>query len=259
MPYINGDAEMALANEILRSTVGSEVHGLNLPGSDRDEMGIYIEPPEAVFRPGFPPQDNVVIRTANQYERSGPDDTDTVLYSLRRYLGLAAAGNPTVLLPLFAPRESLVKLTPLGANLRGIRRMFLSQNAVRKFLGYMHQQRQRMLGLDNRHTPARPELIERYGWDVKYGSHALRIANQGYEIATTGTLTLPIPEPLRSYLLSIKRGEVDRDAVAREIAEMEVETEVALASNAANLPEEADWDGIAAWSTHAHLQHWGAR
>lgn len=259
MPYVNGDSELAIANEILRSTVGSEVHGLNLPGSDRDEMGVYIEPPDSVFRPGAPPQDNVVIRTADQYERSTPDDIDLVLYSLRRYLGLAAAGNPTVLLPLFAPRESLVKTSMLGEELRGNRHMFLSRNAVRKFLGYMHQQRQRMLGLDNRHTPARPELIERYGWDVKYGSHALRIAHQGYEIASTGTLTLPVPEPLRSSILAVKRGEADRDEVAEAIVRVERLTEAALEENPAGLPEEADWDGITAWSTQAHLIHWNQR
>lgn len=259
MAYINGDAQMALANEILRSTVGSEVHGLNLPGSDRDEMGVYIEPAESVFRPGAPPQDNVVIRTADQYARSTPDDIDLVLYSLRRYLGLAAAGNPTVLLPLFAPQESLVRITPLGEELREIRGLFLSRSAVRKFLGYMHQQRQRMLGLDNRHTPARPELVERYGFDVKYASHALRIAHQGYEIATTGHLTLPVPEPLRSRILSVKRGEVDRGAVADEIVEVEQATKAALGGNVAGLPEGADREGITAWSAQAHLRHWGLR
>ena len=48
-----------------------------------------------------------------------------------------------------------------------------------------------MLGQSKRNVPNRPELIEKYGWDVKYGSHALRLAYQGFEIASTGTLSLP--------------------------------------------------------------------
>ena len=69
--------------------------------------------------------------------------------------------------------------------------------------------------------PNRPELIERYGWDVKYGSHALRLAYQGHEIASEGTLSLPMREPQRERVLAVKRGEVPRDEVSAEIAEKE--------------------------------------
>lgn len=51
-----------------------------------------------------------------------------------------------------------------------MRRKFLSQLAVERFLGYMRAQRERMLGLSKRNVPNRPELIEKYGWDVKYTS-----------------------------------------------------------------------------------------
>ena len=48
----------------------------------------------------------------------------------------------------------------------------------------MHSQHERMLGQSKRNVPNRPELIARHGWDVKYGSHALRLAYQGFEIAS---------------------------------------------------------------------------
>lgn len=41
-----GDPQVALPNEILRSVVGSGVHGIATEGTDdHDEMGVYIEPP----------------------------------------------------------------------------------------------------------------------------------------------------------------------------------------------------------------------
>jgi len=62
----------------------------------------------------------------------------------------------------------------------------------------MESQHERMLGGGKRNrVPVRPELIEKHGWDVKYGSHALRLALQGYEIASQGNLTLPLPDPER--------------------------------------------------------------
>lgn len=62
---------LVLDNEILRTTVGSEVHGIHVPGTeDHDEMGIYIEPPEYVFSP-TQVRDNYVSRTKPEGQRSG--------------------------------------------------------------------------------------------------------------------------------------------------------------------------------------------
>jgi uncharacterized protein len=52
-----GDPAVALPNEILRSVVGSGVHGIAIAGTDdHDEMGVCIEPPERVVGlvPGQP-------------------------------------------------------------------------------------------------------------------------------------------------------------------------------------------------------------
>jgi uncharacterized protein len=41
----HGERDLALAGEILRTVVGSGVHGIAIPGTDdHDEMGVYIEP-----------------------------------------------------------------------------------------------------------------------------------------------------------------------------------------------------------------------
>lgn len=165
-----GDRSVALPNEILRSVVGSGVHGIAIAGSDdHDEMGVYIEPPERVLGVERHRED-YIWRTQPEGARSGHGDTDLVLYSLRKYLRLAIKGNPTVMLPLFAPEESLIVVTPLGEELRDLRSAMLSRLAVERFLGYMRSQHERMLGQSKRNVPNRPELIERFGWDVKYGS-----------------------------------------------------------------------------------------
>lgn len=252
-----GDRQVAMDGEILRTVVGSGVHGIAVEGTDdHDEMGVYIEPARMVIGTD-PAQDNYIWRTQPEGHRSGPGDTDLVMHSLRKYLRLAAQGNPTALLPLWAPQNDVLACTTLGSALRGHRDAFMSKSAVERFLGYMRSQHERMLGHSKRNVPNRPELIEKYGWDVKYGSHALRLAYQGYEIARHGTLTLPMPDGAREHVLSVKRGEVAREDVSDDIRILTADVERLLADDSP-LPDQADWQRISEFSERAHLQAWGS-
>ncbi|TDQ01301.1 putative nucleotidyltransferase [Labedaea rhizosphaerae] len=256
----HGDREVAVAGEVLRTEVGSGVHGIAIKGTDdHDEMGIYVEPAARVL--GFGPRtDHYIYRTQPEGARSGPGDVDLVMYSLRKYLRLATKGNPTVLLPLYAPPESVMATTALGDELRAMRRELLSQQAVHRFLGFLHSQRKRLLGQEKRNVPNRPELIARYGYDVKYASHALRLAYQGLEIARDARLTLPMPEHERERVLRVKRGDVrDMHEALAEIDGVAAQVEQLLADGRTPLPERPDLDAITAWATDAHRRHWGWR
>lgn len=255
-----GDRDEAMAGEILRTVVGSGVHGIAIAGTDdHDEMGVYIERPGTVL--GLSEgRGDYISRTQPEGVRSGPGDTDLVMYSLRKYLRLAAKGNPTALIPLYAPAGHVLACNELGAELRDARHWFLSQEAVERFLGYMHSQHERMLGRGKQNrVPNRPELIEKYGWDVKYGSHALRLAYQGWEIAAHGTLTLPLRPDHRERVLSVKRGEVDRDEVSAEITEHEMAVRKVLDLGMSAVPERPNLAAINEWSVHAHGRSWGWR
>jgi hypothetical protein len=255
----HGDGAIARAGEILRTVVGSGVHGIAIAGTDdHDEMGVYIEPPGHVV--GLRrPADYYVFRTQPEGSRSGPGDTDLVMYSLRKYLRLATKGNPTALLPLFAPTDAVIVLTPFGEELRELAPAVLSRRAVYRFLGYMNAQRDRLLGVGRRGgVPNRPDLIERYGYDVKYASHALRLAYQGLEIARDGFLTLPMPEHERERVLRVKRGDVAALAeVVDEIDEVQASVEQILTAGTTPLPAEPDLDRISAWCVDVHRRHWG--
>lgn len=252
-----GDRNTALANEILRTVVGSGVHGIAIEGTDdHDEMGIFIEPRENVYGMG-PTLDHHIWRTQPEGARSGPGDTDLVMYSLRKYLRLAAKGNPTALLPLFAPESDVLVTSKLGESLREIRTLFLSQEAIHRFLGYMHQQHERMLGGGKRNrVPNRPELVEKYGFDVKYASHALRLALQGWEITTTGHLNLPMMDENRLLVLAVKQGRFGQQFVSDEIQYYTTQIRAALDGGHCPLPESPYWPMISKWSIEAHEQHW---
>lgn len=252
-----GDRDTALANEILRTVVGSGVHGIAIEGTDdHDEMGIFVEPRENIYGLG-PALDHHIWRTQPEGVRSGPGDTDLVIYSLRKYLRLAVKGNPTALIPLFAPESDVLVSSDIGESLRAIRTLFLSQEAVRRFLGYMQRQHERMLGGGKRNrVPNRPELVEKYGWDTKYGSHAIRLALQGWEIVSTGHLSLPMDDANRAHVLAVKRGEVPQAEVSAEISGIEQDIRRTLDSGACLLPERPHLPTISQWATEAHERHW---
>ena len=221
-------------------------------------MGVFIEPAHHVM--GLrEPLEQYVFRTQPEGARSGPGDVDLVIYSLRKYLRLAAKGNPTALLPLFAPPESVVVTTRLGEELRSLAPKVLSQQAVRRFLGYMDAQRERLRGGGKRNrVPSRPELVERFGFDVKYAAHALRLAYQGLEVARDGQLTLPMPDAERRRVLEVKSGGVATvDEVLAEIDDVQAQVEDLLATGRTALPPEPDWEVLGDWSVRAHRQHWG--
>lgn len=65
--------------------------------------------------------------------------------------------------------------------------------------------------------------------------HVVRLGYQGIELMSRGRLTLPMPEPQRSRVMSIRRGEVSEAEVISEIEAVERRLRASIA--ASPLPE----------------------
>jgi predicted nucleotidyltransferase len=256
--------EIVEQGTILRATVGSTVHGLHHSGQDdRDEMAVFIEPPEYLVglrlarRPGVRNAhrfEHWVERTQPEGVRSGPGDLDLVAYSLRKYVRLALKGHPTVLLLLFVPDELTQVETELGRRLRQLLPAMLSRRAGRGYLGYLRGQKERLLGTRGLRV-SRPELVEAHGFDTKYAMHALRLGYQGLELTESGRVTLPMPEPERARVLAVRHGERSFDEACREIDDVEHRLEAALERT--TLPDDPDEDVVNAFLVEAYRRAWG--
>lgn len=245
---------------MLRATVGSTVHGLNVSDAteDYDEMGVCVEDMSAAMGAAAP-FEQVVYRTAAVREgrhdaRSMAGDLDLVVYSLRKFVRLALKGNPTILTLLFAP--------PLEANARGLQlrefaSAFASRDAGRAFLGYLIAQRQRLLGERGQMRVHRPELVSAYGFDTKYAMHVLRLGLQGVEFLRTGRITLPMPEPERARLRAIRTGAESKQAVLTWAGKLEAE--VRDLCDTSPLPERAESGAVEAWMLDTYLENWKRR
>jgi len=167
-----------------------------------------------------------------------------VIYSARKWCRLALAANPTVLLPLFVPDSEVMFRNEAGAELVGNAGRFVSQLAAERCLGYLQSQRAAMTGEPGGHTN-RPELVALHGYDAKYAMHALRLGLQGVELLSTGRISLPVPEPSRTYLRSVRHGEVPLSEVLAAIDAAQADLERLRLSDAVPpLPDRAwvdDW------------------
>jgi hypothetical protein len=121
----------------------------------------------------------------------------------------------------------------------------------------MNQQHERMLS--GKKTPNRPELVAAHGFDTKYAAHALRLALQGYEIASTGHLSLPLPTEQRDLVLQVKRGLLSREQVSMLISEYEIEINDLLNYGHCLLPLQPHLPTLNAWTIQAHERFWSIR
>lgn len=157
--------EQILTNEFYRILAGSQLAGVATATSDRDEIGIYIESLEQMI--GLESsKESYQIRSAAVGTRSQLGDIDLTVYSLRKYMRLATDGNPSLLAPLFAPVDLILKTSVIAEELRELAPAIVSARAGWKHLGYLNGQRQRFVGEgQQRRVPNRPELIEEFGYD----------------------------------------------------------------------------------------------
>jgi predicted nucleotidyltransferase len=245
------DLPSSHGKEILRVEVGSTLHGTGLKGGeDHDEMGIFLEFPSTTI--GLDHIEHYEFRTAEKDQKSKPGDTDLIIYSMRKWCALALKGNPSVLLPLYAPKNKVIINTDIGKALRKHPEWFASKRAGHAFLGYMERQRARMQG--KRGKAGRIRNMPDGNIDWKYAMHMLRLGYQGIEFMESGQITLPIPGSVGEHLRKVRRGSVELKDVIFESELMEAELKSLLKKSP--LPDEPNKKRVNEFCVQAHLDFW---
>ena len=242
---------------ILLVEVGSTAHGTGLPGGeDHDEMGVVVESAGEVLGLDDRGRATVMQRTQPEGTRSGPGDTDRTLHSLRRFIRLAASGNPSILMALWAP---VLHSTPEGLELQALGEAFVGRHVIPRYRGYMQSQAQRLLGLrggghGRRGGGGREELIAEHGYDTKYAMHAARLGFQCVELLTECRLALPIEGEPADWLRAVRRGEVTFEEWWHRCLALDAQLEAMAADEA--VPERPDRERIESWTVLTHLRRW---
>ena len=242
---------------ILRCVVGSTVHGTSVSNQDdRDEMGICLEPPEYVTGLGKFEQyewHTAWDRPGGRANRSGPGDLDITIYSARKWMRLALAGNPTVLLPLFAPEY--VTINGAGLELIDHADRILSRNVGLRFAGYMRAQKARLTGARSKNVN-RPELVEAFGFDTKFAGHVVRLGMQGVEIMETGRLSLPMLYEQSQYVREVRTGKHSLEDILIEAEYWESELNRLIDSPNSAVRPTPDYEWANHWLHKSYTNHW---
>lgn len=118
-------------NICLLTLGGSHAYGMSTDTSDVDIRGCVLN------RPGE-------ILTGKYYEQFTNEETDTVIYSFNKIVGLMENCNPNVIEMLGCKPEHYLYLSDIGRNLIENKEMFLSKRCVNSFGEYANQQLRRL-------------------------------------------------------------------------------------------------------------------
>lgn len=237
-------------NLIMAYIGGSQAHGAKLASTDdTDWYGLYIPPPTKVL--GLEREEHFVFTTGGKLGGNGPLDVDVCLYTLMKWAGLAAKGNPSALHFLFAPLEFT---TSIWGQFALMPEVFLAKGHVKPFLGFAEDQMKRLLGQKGQKNVHRSELEQKHGYDTKYAMHVIRLYGEAKELMERGRITLPRPN--RQELIEIRAGKYSLSEI-RELG-MQLESEARAAQVTSPLPDNVDREAINRLLVEAHLQLWTA-
>lgn len=211
--------------------MGSFAYGVDSDTSDYDVYGWAIPPKDQIFPHlaghihGFGPPFKT-FETYQQHHMVDPSEKagagreyDYTVHSIVKYFNLTMANNPNMVDSLFVPQRCILYMTPIGQMVREKRHLFLTKRSWHTFKGYAYQQLHKLRIKKPGKDSKRHESVEKYGWDVKFGYHVVRLMNEVEQILTEGDIDL---ERSREQLKAIRRGEWTLEQVERYFTEREM-------------------------------------
>lgn len=245
-------------NVQLEVIMGSVSYGVSSDMSDVDIYALIIPKKEIIFPhlagviKGFGYQGE----TFNEFSQHHIKDMDKereydiTAMNIVKFFELAKDGNPNIIDMLFVPQNCVLHITQIGNLIRENRRLFLSKRCFKKFKGYAYGQ---VKHLENKQPVGkRMRTVEKYGWDVKFGYHIVRLLNEIEQILITGDLNL---QENNEQLKAIRRGDWTEQQVRDFFAKKEQELETAYLQS--KLREEADEAQLRQLLVDCLEQHYG--
>lgn len=232
-----------IPNLMYETITGSQAYGTKQEDSDEDIYGFCIPPKEVVFPhqiggeiEGFGRQKNrfKLFQQHHVEDKNTGKMYDFSIYNIVHYFHLCMENNPNMIDTLFTPRICVTHSTQISELLREKRCMFLHKGSWFKFKGYAYSQITKMQS-QNREGK-RKEVVEKWGFDLKFASHVVRLLGEIEQILIEGDLDL---QRNREQLKSIRRGEWTKEQIIDYFNHKEKELETAyINSKLPNYPDE---------------------
>ena len=212
--------------------MGSVAYGVSSDTSDCDVYGFCIPSKELIFPhlageiEGFGrqkkrfdqwQQHHVHVESENKGQGK---EYDLSIYNIVKYFSLCMENNPNMIDSLFTPQFCVLHITKIGNMVRENRKLFLHKGSWHKFKGYAYSQLHKMRTKDPKGK--RLELREKFGFDVKFAYHVVRLLDEAEQILEYGDIDL---QRSREHLKEIRRGEIPEEEIRRWATEKELQLE----------------------------------
>lgn len=201
--------------------VGSRAYGLSTPESDFDYRAVFL--PNIEYLIGLKKVEQIQIK-----------EEDWVATELRRFCSIIIKQNPTMLEMLYI--DAPIYETDIWRELKTELKKLVTKKAFIPYNAYVQSQK---LKLINRNPIAkRKDLIDKFGYDVKFSSHMLRLSVQCQFLMRDGYIPVKVPEPYRSLIMEVKNGQWTKELVLKYAEELDKESYTAYQNS--KLPETCD-------------------
>lgn len=179
------ETELELTNvpgtPVLVGVGGSHAYGLNHIHSDVDYRGCYVAPTREFFG---------LHQPAETYTRNDPDVS---LHEIRKFLMLAAKGNPTILETFFYSHYT--HRTPTGDLLVEHRDQFITSKIKAAHIGYAREQFRRLKERQGSFSSDTAKRTE------KHARHMFRLMQLAERALTTGEYKIRVDNPDEIFAL----------------------------------------------------------
>jgi len=251
------------ANIQYETLMGSTAYGVSTEGSDWDVYGFTIPRKDVVF----PHLAGEIIGFGRQKKKFGQFEAnhivdssasgghgreyDITIYNIVKFLSLVMECNPNMIDSLFTPERCVLHCTSIGRMVLDKRKMFLHKGAYHKFRGYAFSQVHKMR--TKKPEGKRREMVDEFGYDVKYAYHLVRLLGEIEQILSEGDLDLARDA---ERLKAIRRGEWKEQQVYDFFEQKEAALEKLYEES--KLPWGPDEDAIKMLLLNCLEEHYGA-
>lgn len=192
--------------------MGSMAYGVSSDSSDMDLYGFAIPPKDVVFPHlkgeilgfGTPEPRFEQWQQHHIVEKDHRKEYDFNIYNIVKYFQLVMENNPNMVDSIFTDHTCVLKSTEIANHVRDNRKIFLQKRCWHSFKGYAYQQMHKMKIKNPEPGSKRWENVQKFGYDVKFAYHVVRLLNEVEQILVEHDLDL---KRNNEQLKEIRRGE----------------------------------------------------
>jgi len=226
-----------------KTIVGSNLYGLNTSTSDTDFKGFGLPDVDAIIG---------LKRQEQDESKSLEKNEEGTIFSLNKFIHLSMKGNPTVFEVSFADPKFHIIQTDLGKRVCDfVKNNLVTKHVFAAYSAYFRAQ-QRDSFSQNR-TGDRIEFIQKYGFDIKSASHAIRLGKQCVQIMQTGTLNPTLTPEEREEPLRCKLGQMSATEAKNIMTDLD--KKMYDVYKLSELPEKPDFEAVNKFMIDIYYKH----